>query len=119
MHPTNLFDFNYKKDFLEYPQNSDTQLFPISTLLDLKMTSIEWDYKDGFLRRFKINLNENMGSTPVFGENSKAPLPNHFEFPDNVLIKKVKIYSWGAHCGMEFFDANKKSIVLLGQRTKE
>jgi len=83
------------------------------------MKSVEWDYKDGFLRRLKISLNEHMGASPTFGENSKAPLPSRFDFPDNVQIKKVKIYSWGAHCGIEFFDKSKKSIVLLGQRTSD
>jgi hypothetical protein len=79
------------------------------------MKSIEWDYKDGFLRRVKINLNESMGAfVPVFGEKSKAPLPNRFDFPEDVNIKKVKIYSWGAHCGIEFFDKSKKTIVMIG-----
>ena len=105
---------------MEWPQNTDTQLFPISTLLDIKMKAIEWEYKDGFIRRVKIVLNESMGATiPIFGENTKHPLPNRFDFPDNVQIKKVKIYSWGAHCGIEFFDKSKKSIVLIGARTKD
>lgn len=84
------------------------------------MKSIEWEYKDGYIRRLKIVLNESMGATiPVFGENSTKPLPNRFEFADNVQIKKVKIYSWGAHSGIEFFNQDKQSIVLIGQRTSD
>jgi len=49
------------------------------------MKAIEWDYKDGFLRRLKIILNETMGATiPNFGENNQNPLPNRYVFPDNV-----------------------------------
>tara|TARA_B110000285_G_C14988899_1_gene545268 strand:- start:52 stop:267 length:216 start_codon:yes stop_codon:yes gene_type:complete len=71
------------------------------------MKAIEWEFKDGFIRRFRVVLNETMGATvPTFGENNKKhpKLPNRFEFADNIQIKKVKIYSWGAHVGIEFFD---------------
>ena len=84
------------------------------------MKAIEWEFKDGFIRRLRIELNESMGSQfPIFGENKNTPLPNRFEFPDYQTIKKVKLYSWGAHCGIEFFNKDRQSIVLIGQRTKD
>lgn len=72
------------------------------------MKAIEWEYKDGFIRRLKIILNESMGAQfPTFGDNKNTPLPERFEFPDYATIKKVKLYSWGAHCGIEFFNKDR------------
>jgi hypothetical protein len=49
------------------------------------MKAIEWDYSEGFIRRLRIILNEGIGNeVPCFGESKKSPLPNRFEFPDDV-----------------------------------
>lgn len=122
MSTTNLFDFDYKKDFVEFPSNEDTKFLAISELLDLKLEKIEWEYEGGFIRRIRFILNNNTFARnfPCFGvQNKSQPCPDHFYFPEDVTIKKVKIYSYGAHAGMEFFDTKKKSILLIGKRTNE
>ena len=38
-----MFDFQYKKDFVEFPSNEDTKFLAISELLDLKLEKVEWE----------------------------------------------------------------------------
>ena len=71
---TNMFDFHYKKDFVEFPSNEDTKFLAISELLDLKLEKVEWEYEGGYIRRMRFILNNNtfQRNFPTFGISSKV-----------------------------------------------
>jgi len=81
-----MFDYNYKKEFKEWPEPEDHEHLHISELLALKLKYIEWDFVDGYIRRLKLHLNTG-NSFPTFGQHKNTQLQNKFEFPENTRIK--------------------------------